>query len=137
MPNLQKIKVLAKERGIALNWLAEQVGISNQGLHIAIKENKTSFDTLEKVVSILDVHPGIFFDSTASLNVEETGVAAPEESYNNSNHLSKKMETLQAQINLYEQMVSDQRERIAELKDQIDYLKRNPQRGNQIDQETA
>lgn len=62
MANLQKIKVIAKERGIAINELAEQLGITPQAVHLMVRENSTKTDTLERIAQILQVPVTVFFD---------------------------------------------------------------------------
>ena len=62
MANLQKIKVIAKERGIAINDLAEQLGITPQAVHLMVRENSTKTETLERVAQILQVPITVFFD---------------------------------------------------------------------------
>ena len=64
MANLQKIKTLSKERKITLRSLANQVGISEQGLQKIIRDNTTSISTVERIASILGVSPAVFFDET-------------------------------------------------------------------------
>lgn len=64
MANLQKIKTISKERKITLRSLANQVGISEQGLQKIIRDNTTSISTVERIASILGVSPSVFFDET-------------------------------------------------------------------------
>lgn len=62
MAKLQKIKVIAKERGIAINELAEQLGITPQAIHLMVRENSTKTDTLERIAQILQVPVSVFFE---------------------------------------------------------------------------
>ena len=62
MANLQKIKVLAKEKGISINDLAEQLGITPQAVHLLVRENSTKTETLERIAHILEVPVSVFFD---------------------------------------------------------------------------
>lgn len=64
MANLQKIKTLSKARKITLRSLANQVGISEQGLQKIIRDNTTSISTVERIAAILGVSPAVFFDET-------------------------------------------------------------------------
>lgn len=64
MVNLQKIKTISKERKITLRSLANQVGISEQGLQKIIRDNTTSISTVERIAAILGVSPAVFFDET-------------------------------------------------------------------------
>lgn len=69
MANLQIIKKLAKDKGITLKSLAEQAGLTEQGLHKAIAANSTSIDTLERIAAQLEVSPRIFFPEDKGLKV--------------------------------------------------------------------
>jgi len=62
MANFQKIKTLAKEKGISLSELADQIGMTPNGLSIVIRDGKTMTDKLEKIAHILCVRVGVFFD---------------------------------------------------------------------------
>lgn len=64
MANLQKIKTISKERKITLRSLANQVGISEQGLQKIVRDNTTSISTVERIAAILGVSPAVFFDET-------------------------------------------------------------------------
>ena len=62
MANLQKIKEIAKSKGVLLADLAEEVGLTPTGLGLIIKNNKTMTDKLEDIARVLGVKVGIFFD---------------------------------------------------------------------------
>lgn len=62
MANFQKIKEIAKERGISLNSIAEQIGMTPTGLGLVIKTNKTMTDKIEMIAQLLHVKVGVFFD---------------------------------------------------------------------------
>lgn len=62
MANLQKIKEIAKSKGVLLADLAEEVGLTPTGLGLIIKNNKTMTDKLEDIARALGVKVGIFFD---------------------------------------------------------------------------
>lgn len=62
MANFQKIKEIAKSKGITLAQLATQVGITAPGMTILIRENKSTTDTIEKIARKLQVPVGTFFD---------------------------------------------------------------------------
>ena len=64
MANLQKIKVLAKERGTTINDLAKQLGMTPQAIHLMVRENSTKTDTLERIARMFEVPISIFFDET-------------------------------------------------------------------------
>lgn len=62
MANLQNIKELSKARKIPLKSIAEQIGVSEQGIHKMIREETMSAVVLEKVARILNVNVCVFFD---------------------------------------------------------------------------
>ncbi|MEZ3533119.1 MAG: helix-turn-helix domain-containing protein [Muribaculaceae bacterium] len=62
MANLQKIKDLSKAKGIPLKTIAEQVGISEQGIHKMIREETMSAVILEQIACILKVNICVFFN---------------------------------------------------------------------------
>lgn len=66
MANLQKIKSILKEKGLTVRYLANELGISEQGLQKLIRENSTKIETLEAIANILKVSISVFFDKEAS-----------------------------------------------------------------------
>lgn len=66
MATLQRIKLLALQKGIPLGKLAEQCSITHQALNKIIRTNTTSIETLEKIATVLGVSVGCFFDDDAS-----------------------------------------------------------------------
>lgn len=62
MANLQKIKTIARTKGITLADLADQIGITPTGLGLIIKANKTMTDKLEDIARVLGVRVAVFFD---------------------------------------------------------------------------
>lgn len=62
MANLQKIKDLSKAKNIPLKTIAEQVGISEQGIHKMIREETMSAVILEQIACILKVNVCVFFN---------------------------------------------------------------------------
>lgn len=62
MLNLQKVKDLAKEKSISLNYVAEKLDMTPQALSRMLKENSTKVTTLEQLASIFKVSVSYFFD---------------------------------------------------------------------------
>lgn len=62
MANLQKIKELSRKKNISLKSIAEQIGVSEQGIHKMIREETMSAVVLEKITRILNVSVCMFFD---------------------------------------------------------------------------
>lgn len=62
MANLQKIKELSRQKNIPLKAIAEQIGISEQGIHKMIREETMSAVVLERITRILNVSVCMFFD---------------------------------------------------------------------------
>lgn len=109
MANLQKIKTLSKERKITLRSLANQVGISEQGLQKIIRDNTTSISTVERIASILGVSPAVFFDETPT-SVNAMG--------DNSIAISGSGNEISIQQKFLD-MLSEKDERIKELTDKL------------------
>ena len=63
MANLAIIRDLCKVRQITLRRLAREIGTTEGAIHIALRTGRTSIETLEKIAAVLEVHPGVFFDS--------------------------------------------------------------------------
>lgn len=70
MANLSIIKRLAEDRNITIKSLAQQVGVTEQQIHVMVKTNSTKVSTLEKIASVLEVSPLVFFDDKWSI-IEE------------------------------------------------------------------
>lgn len=62
MANLQLIKHLAEKHNLPITELAKKVGLKEQQIHVICRTNSTKIETLEKIASVLGVHPGYFFD---------------------------------------------------------------------------
>lgn len=62
MANLQKIKELSRQKNIPLKAIAEQIGVSEQGIHKMIREETMSAVVLERITRILNVSVCMFFD---------------------------------------------------------------------------
>lgn len=74
MANLVKIKDLANQKNITLKSIAEQIGMTQQGLHKIIRNGSTNTETLEKISTILGVSSSVFFDEGTS-NASFVGTA--------------------------------------------------------------
>lgn len=66
MANLQLIKTLAEKKNISLVSLAQEVGISEQQIHLMCRTNSTKITTLEKIASVLGVPITYFFDDSGT-----------------------------------------------------------------------
>ena len=74
MANLFKIKEIARAKRISIKNLAENVGITEQGLQKLIRDNSTKVETLEKIAHELEVPIGYFFDDTLlGTQITQTG----------------------------------------------------------------
>lgn len=62
MANLQSVKVISRDKKISLRSIADQLSITEQGLHKMIREETMSAVVLEKVAKILNVNVCVFFD---------------------------------------------------------------------------
>lgn len=63
MANLQKIKDLSKTQNIPLKSIAEQIGITEVGLHKMIREETMSVVRLEQIARIFNANICVFFDT--------------------------------------------------------------------------
>lgn len=62
MLNLGKIKQLARQKGIGMLELSEQLGMTQQSLFKIIRENTTKISTLEQIANYFGVPVNYFFD---------------------------------------------------------------------------
>jgi len=65
MAKLYKIKELQAKGRIEFKELAENIGMTTQGLRVAIKNEKIMSDSLEKIAKFFNVPVGYFFDDPA------------------------------------------------------------------------
>lgn len=72
MVDLRKITILAKEKGIALNDLAERAGISYQALNKITRTNSTKIETLVSIANALNVPPSVFLDDASGVRSIKT-----------------------------------------------------------------
>jgi transcriptional regulator with XRE-family HTH domain len=98
MANFQKIKEIAKERGISLGAIAEQIGMTPTGLSLVMKTNKTMTDKIEMIAKLLHVKVGVFFDEESDTSISPANV--------------------DEQVAYYKELLA-QKDKIIEQKDQI------------------
>ncbi|MEI7597263.1 MAG: helix-turn-helix transcriptional regulator [Bacteroidota bacterium] len=135
------IKSLCKEKGLSLTSLADQIGISNQGMHSLLKNNSTTIATLEKICNILGVTPNYFFeddkDSANSIHLNSgSGIAqysAGDIRGNNKivsdngqyrKEINENIEIFNNRIDGLKELVKAKDEIIDMLKEQVEGLKR-------------
>lgn len=123
MVNLLKIKELAKAKKIALNDVADQLGMTPQALSRMIKDNSTKVSTLEKICEIFDVPIGYFFNSDVEIpNTQEIG-GEPMES--KSKEVARLSDSERAELMVLRERVHSLMIARDALKDQVDLLKDN------------
>lgn len=123
MANLQKIKELSRKKNISLKSIAEQIGVSEQGIHKMIREETMSAVVLEKITRILNVSVCMFFDPDVqrtnfeqyNANAERSIAAKKIGKVDQRDMLPKKNDN---QSDLEEQVIKLQRE-LLEAKDEI------------------
>lgn len=130
MLNLQKIKVLAKQKGIAQTEIAKQLGMSSQAFSKILRENSTKVSTLERIAEILDVPVTTFFDevshvNTVSINTGVQGSPNAVQSVGSDN--SSEVALLKSRIELLEELNRSYKEQIELLRNQILSLNNSPQ----------
>lgn len=122
MVNLLKIKDLAKSKKIALNDVADQLGMTPQALSRMIKDNSTKVSTLEKICEIFDVPIGYFFNSDVEIpNTQETG-GEPMES-KSKEEVARLSDSERAELMVLRERVHSLMIARDALKDQVDLLK--------------
>ncbi len=77
MANLHIIRDLLIDKGMTLRNLAEQLGVTEQGLQKAIRTNSTKIETLEKIASILNVSISAFFETKGFVEDNENTIMLP------------------------------------------------------------
>lgn len=123
MANLQNIKELSRKKNISLKSIAEQIGVSEQGIHKMIREETMSAVVLEKITRILNVSVCMFFDPDVqctnfeqyNANAERSIAAKKIGKVDQRDMLPKKNDN---QSELEEQVIKLQRE-LLEAKDEI------------------
>ena len=129
MANLQKIKVLAKERGTTINDLAKQLGMTPQAIHLMVRENSTKTDTLERIARMFEVPISIFFDETMDGGkIQNADTENNQSSRDNSTGINMaehdELIKLREEVKYLKKILSDKDERIADLKERIEELKK-------------
>lgn len=129
MANLQKIKVLAKKRGTTINDLAKQLGMTPQAIHLMVRENSTKTDTLERIARMFEVPISIFFDETMDgEKIQNAGTENTQSSRDNSTGINMaehdELIKLREEVKYLKKILSDKDERIADLKERIEELKK-------------
>lgn len=123
MANLQKIKELSRQKNIPLKAIAEQIGVSEQGIHKMIREETMSAVVLERITRILNVSVCMFFDPDVqctnfeqyNANAERSIAAKKIGKVDQRDMLPKRNDN---QSDLEEQVIKLQRE-LLEAKDEI------------------
>ncbi|MBD5363895.1 MAG: helix-turn-helix transcriptional regulator [Bacteroides sp.] len=129
MANLQKIKVLAKNRGTTINDLAKQLGMTPQAIHLMVRENSTKTDTLERIARMFEVPISIFFDETMDGGkIQNAGTENTQSSRDNNTGINMaehdELIKLREEVKYLKKILSDKDERIADLKERIEELKK-------------
>lgn len=129
MANLQKIKVLAKNRGTTINDLAKQLGMTPQAIHLMVRENSTKTDTLERIARMFEVPISLFFDETMDGGkIQNAGTENNQSSRDNNTGINMaehdELIKLREEVKYLKKILSDKDERIADLKERIEELKK-------------
>ncbi|MBD5238590.1 MAG: helix-turn-helix transcriptional regulator [Bacteroidales bacterium] len=129
MANLHKIKVLAKKRGTTINDLAKQLGMTPQAIHLMVRENSTKTDTLERIARMFEVPISIFFDETMDGGkIQNAGTENNQISRDNNAGINiaehDELIKLREEVKYLKKILSDKDERIADLKERIEELKK-------------
>ena len=115
MANLFKIKEIARSKKISLRSLAEDVGISEQGLQKLIRTNTAKIETIELIAKRLEVPVGVFFDDPKSnVGHSTTGDFSPINGNITIEECRSELEIAKVKIAFLEKSLED-KERIIEL----------------------
>lgn len=114
---LQNIKVLCKEKNMSLTDLAKAAGITYQGLNKAIKENKTSIDTIIKICKALNVPVHyLFYDLD---KVRELDIEIVQKYYK----LREEHEACKGKVSELEKMVIELQHKVIQYSEEISKLR--------------
>jgi len=75
--DLKKIKVILKEKGITINAFAEELGITNIGLHKIMRENTTTEKQLKNISKKLNVPIETFYSDGVAKSEPNNSVGVP------------------------------------------------------------
>ena len=67
--NYSIIKELANEKNFSIRKLCLKIGISEQGLHAAIRNNTLKIRDLEKIANVLGVNIEYFFKENSNIDI--------------------------------------------------------------------
>ena len=95
--NFNYLKKIISEKKLSTKELAEQIGMTYEGLNKAFKEESIKVATLEKICKIINVSPAIFFDGVHELN--STNVANGNEVSHLRELLAEKERLIQVLLN--------------------------------------
>lgn len=105
--NLQRIRTIAREKNITMRRLAQELGITPQGLNSIILNNSTTLEKLDKIAEVLCVSPGEFFDYDDNKNCfmevmdkYQEEKPKPESANDEMSLLKEEVDLLRGQINL-------------------------------------
>lgn len=108
--NYNKLEKLRKIRKLTIDELSVKIGMSKNGLSIALRGKNIKVETLERLSKALDVSPKIFFDYEETENLDIAH--EPGALYKNSDYehkyieLSKENEHLKEVIKLKDEIIS-------------------------------
>lgn len=74
MANLNKINNLLKEKKRTKNWLANETGVSPQGIIDLIKKGNCAVSTLERIAAALEVPISTFFEEVPTIQANNSGI---------------------------------------------------------------
>lgn len=122
MANLQLVKTLAEKKGISIIELAQRVGISEQQVHLMVRNNSTKIITLEKIAQVLEVPVTIFFDEQPGVSIRTEGAFSPASATGNAT-VSVGDAAMVAEVKHLRELIAEKNERIADLKDHLNELR--------------
>jgi transcriptional regulator with XRE-family HTH domain len=71
MANFKIIKEIACRQGKSMKEIADAIPMTPQALSKIVRVGSTTTETLERIATILGVHPGVFFDSFGAISSDD------------------------------------------------------------------
>ena len=125
--NLELIRSICLKRKLPLAHLAKQIGLSKTGLYLAIDRNTLQAKHLEEISKILDVPIWEFFDIDPSTEIGtlKYDVDMTKQMVHHLNNRSLELEeTMLREIELRNNLIERQKEKIEIQKEIIEKLKK-------------
>ncbi|MDJ1500509.1 helix-turn-helix transcriptional regulator [Xanthocytophaga agilis] len=122
--NYNKIKDIAAQKNMPISALCKEIGMTESGFYMAVKNKSFKVRTIEDIANILGVSPVIFFNESGdSTNINQasglnTGTMNQNVRVGNLSDCQKELERAYDKITSLEQRLNDKEEMI-KSKDEV------------------